>query len=150
MLPPDRANTSYRLVLTVGLTLAANELLGIDPLLKWITAGAVAFMSIAMVGLAIGLGARYPRFGADNPSQVAGSYGGVMFMVLAVLYILVMIALLGWGSSVYLLHQAQGMPLPPGRAWQIAACFASAAAISLGTWWMGMRTGIRALETMKE
>lgn len=136
-------------VLTVGLTIAANELLGIDPPLKWITAGAVAFMSIAMVGLAIGLGARYPRFGADNPSQVAGSYGGVMFMVLAVLYILVTIALLGWGSSVYLLHQAQGMPLPSVRAWQIAACFASAAAISVATWWMGMRTGIKALETMK-
>ena len=33
----------------------------------------VVFMSFALVGLATGLGARYPRFAADNPSQVAGS-----------------------------------------------------------------------------
>ena len=46
-------------------------------------------MSFALVGLAIGLGARYPRFNAENPTQVAGSYGGVAFMILAVLFILV-------------------------------------------------------------
>ena len=56
-------------------------------------------MSLAMVGLATGLGARYPRFNADNPSQVAGSYGGVAFMIVAVLYTIVLIALVGWPSS---------------------------------------------------
>ena len=67
-------------------------------------------MSFALVGLAIGLGARYPRFGAD-PSQVAGSYGGVAFMMLAVLFVIVMIVLLGWPSSVYLLQRVRGRPL---------------------------------------
>ena len=66
-------------------------------------------MSFALVGLAVGLGARYPRFGAD-PSQVAGSYGGVAFMMQAVLFIIVMIVLLGWPSSVYLLHQVRRAP----------------------------------------
>ena len=63
---------------------------------------AIVFMAFALVGLATGLGARYPRFAADNPSQVAGSYGGVAFMIVAVLFIIVMIVLLGWPSSVYL------------------------------------------------
>jgi ABC-2 type transport system permease protein len=134
--------------LTVGLTVAANELLGIDPFLKVVTAAAVAFMSVAMAGLAIGLGARYPRFAADNPSQVAGSYGGVMFMVLAVLYVLVTIALLGWGSTVLLFHRAQGLALPPSQAWLIAGCYLAAVAVSLATWWLGMRTGLRALGEM--
>ena len=49
-----------------------------------IAALTIVFMSFAMVGLAMGLGARYPRFGGD-PSQVAGSYGGVAFMMQAVL-----------------------------------------------------------------
>src|SRR5258705_340354 len=86
------------LVLTEVLTIAANEFLGVDPLLKLMAAGAIVLMSFAMVGLAVGLGARYPRFGAD-PSQVAGSYGGVAFMMQAVLFVIVMISLLGWPSS---------------------------------------------------
>lgn len=66
-------------------------------------------MSFALVGLAVGLGARYPRFGAD-PSQAAGSYGAVAFMMQAVLFILVMIVLVGWPASVYLLHQVRRAP----------------------------------------
>ena len=76
------------LLLTEGLTIVANQLLGIDPFLKVVSATAIVFMSFALVGLATGLGARYPRFGADNANQVAGSYGGVAFMVVAVLFVL--------------------------------------------------------------
>src|SRR3970282_1804865 len=58
-------------VLTEGLTITANELLGVDPFLKIVAAVAIGFMSFALVGLATGLGACYPRFNAENPSQVA-------------------------------------------------------------------------------
>ena len=99
------------LVLTEVLTIAANEFLGVDPLLKVMAAVAIVFMSFALVGLATGLGARYPRFGADA-SQVAGSFGGVAFMIQAVLFIIVMIALVGWPSSLYLFRQVRRVPLP--------------------------------------
>ena len=85
-------------ILIEGLTITANQLLGIDPFLKAVCASGMVFMTFALVGLAVGLGARYPRFGADV-NQVAGSYGGVAFMVLAVLYIIVTIAALGWASA---------------------------------------------------
>ena len=80
------------LALTEVLTIAANQFLGVDPLLKVMAAAAIVLMSFALVGLAVGLGARYPRFGAD-PSQAAGSYGGVAFMMQAVLFIIVIIVL---------------------------------------------------------
>ena len=76
--------------LTECLVVVGNEFLNTDPFLKQVTAAAVGFMAFALVGLAAGLGARYPRFAADNPSQVAGSYGGVAFMVVAVLYVMAM------------------------------------------------------------
>jgi ABC-2 type transport system permease protein len=135
-------------LLSEGLTIAANQLLGIDPLLKTVSAVAILFMSFALVGLATGMGARYPRFGADNASQVAGSYGGIAFMVAAVLFVLVIIALLGWPSSVYLFQRARGIP-PDG--WQRAAfagCFVAAAMLSVAIWWLSMRSGVRALEAM--
>ena len=136
------------LVLTECLTIAGNEFLGSDPFLKQIAAVSVAFMSFALVGLAAGLGARYPRFAADNPSQVAGSYGGVAFMVLAVLYVLTMIGLTGWPSSVYLFAQTRRRPLTDWQQWMMAASFGAAAAMSIAIWLLGMRSGVKALQQM--
>ena len=135
------------LVLTEALTVAANEFLGVDPFLKVMAALAIVFMSFALVGLAIGLGARYPRFDADA-SQVAGSYGGVAFMMQAVLYIMVIIALLGWPSSLYLPFSVRRTPLTAVRQVLNATCFVTAAALSLTIWWTSMRAGVRALERL--
>jgi ABC-2 type transport system permease protein len=135
------------LLLTELLTIAANELLGIDPFVKVVAATAIFFMSFAMVGLATGLGARYPRFGAD-PNQAAGSYGGVAFMILSVLFIIVMIALLGWPSSLYLYRTLRGLPLRTIDELRMAAFFAAAIAVSVGTWLVAMRSGVRALQEL--
>jgi ABC-2 type transport system permease protein len=135
-------------VLTEGLTVAANYFLGIDPLLRAVSAVAVFFMALALVGLATGLGARYPRFNAENPSQVAGSYGGVAFMILAVLFMILLIVLVGWPSSVFLWYRGAHIPVSPQLELAMVACFATAVAMSVATWWYGMRSGVRALEAM--
>jgi len=135
-------------LLTESLTIAGNELLGIDPFLKVIAATAIVFMSLALVGLAIGLGARYPRFSADNATQVAGSYGGVAFMIAAVLFVIVTIVLVGWPSSLYLWHRVRRVPLTTLQQAMMAVCFVAAAAVSLATWWLSMRSGVRALQEM--
>jgi ABC-2 type transport system permease protein len=135
------------LVLTEVLTVAANEFLGIDPFLKIVTALAIVFMTFALVGLAVGLGARYPRFGAD-PSQVAGSYGGVAFMMQAVLFVIVVIGLIGWPSSVYLLQQQRGRPLSGSQLSLIALCLTGASGLSIAVWIGSMRSGVRALRAM--
>jgi ABC-2 type transport system permease protein len=136
------------LLLTEILIVAGNELLGVDPFLKQMSAVAIVFMAFALVGLATGLGARYPRFAADNASQIAGSYGGVAFMILAVLFILVMIVLLGWPSSILLLAQFRNRALTSGQELAIVAMFIAGAGLSIATFILGMRTGVRALEEM--
>jgi hypothetical protein len=104
-------------------------------------------MTFALVGLAIGLGARYPRFGADA-SQVAGSYGGVMFMVQAVLFVIVMLGLIGWPASVYLLQQQRGRPMSVSQVSLMACCFGGAVTLSVAVWIASMRSGVRALLAM--
>src|SRR6185295_17514190 len=116
------------------------RLLGVDPFLQLIAAAAIFFLCFALVGLATGLGARYPRFGAD-PNQVAGSYGGIAFMVLAVLLIIVLIVLVGWPSSVYLFRTLRGLPFRTVHIVGIASGYLAAVVLTLGTWWMGMRSG---------
>jgi ABC-2 type transport system permease protein len=133
-------------LLTEGLTITANEFLGIDPFLKVVAAAAIVFMSLALVGLATGLGARYPRFNAENASQVAGSYGGVAFMIVAVFFIIVMIVLLGWPSSLYLLFRVRVRPASMLQVSLMSLSFLIAAVLSVATWWFSMRAGVRALE----
>ena len=132
---------------TEMLTIAANELMTVDPFLKVVAAIAVGFMTVAMVGLAVGLGARYPRFGAD-PNQVAGSYGGVAFMILSVLYIIVMIVLVGWPSAMWLFSRARSVQLSAVRETMMAASFVAAAVLSVTTCLMSMRSGVAALNDM--
>lgn len=136
------------LLLAEALTVASNHLLGVPPFLKLLCAGAIGLMTVALVGLACGMGARHPRFGAENLTQVAGSYGGVAFMVLAVLYILVTVALLAWPASVYLWHDYRGLPIAPRRQAWMALSLAAAVALGVLTFRRSMRGGVRALEEL--
>ncbi len=136
------------LLLSELLTVAANEFLGVPPLLKAVCVVAVACMTFALVGLAAGLGAQHPRFEAENVTQVAGSYGGVSYMILAVLYILVEIALVGWAASTWIWYDMQRFPIPQARL--IGICVAAALAVGLSavTFWVPMKRGIAALEAL--
>lgn len=136
------------LLLAEALTVASNRLLGVDPFLRVLGAIAIAFMTLALVGLACGMGAEHPRFSAENPTQVAGSYGGVAFMVLAVLYILTSVALVGWPASVYLWHEYRGIAIPARQQAALGAALLAAAGLSLAVFGTAMRRGVRALEAL--
>jgi ABC-2 type transport system permease protein len=136
------------LLLAEALTVVSSRLLGVPPFLQMLSAVAMAFMALALVGLAVGMGAQHPRFGAENLTQVAGSYGGVSFMVLAVLYMLITVGLLVWPTSRYLWHQMHDLPIPPSRQAWMLFFFALAGALSVLTFWLPMRRGVRALQDL--
>ena len=69
-------------------------------------------------------------------------------MILGVLYIIVMIALLGWPSSLWMFSRLRGFRLSTLREIMIAGSFAVAVVLSLVTWLVAMRSGIRALEDL--
>jgi ABC-2 type transport system permease protein len=136
------------LVLAEALTVTSSRLLGVAPFLQLLSSVAIAFMALALVGLAAGMGAQHPRFGAENLTQVAGSYGGVSFMVLAVLYMLVTVGLLVWPASAYLWHQMRHLPISPARQLWMGVLLAAAVLLSLATFWLPMRRGVRALDDL--
>jgi ABC-2 type transport system permease protein len=136
------------LVMAEALTIASNYLLGPLPILKLLGATAIVFICLALVGLACGMGAEYPRFNAENPSQIAGSYGGVAFMVLAMLYLLTMMVLLGWPTVTHLGYVYSGLRPPPRTQLLMASSLASAAVLSVWVFWCAMRRGVRALEAL--
>jgi ABC-2 type transport system permease protein len=136
------------LIVAEALTIASNYFLGAAPFLRVLGAVAIFFMTFALVGLAAGMGAIYPRFNAENLTQVAGSYGGIGYMVLAVLFILVEVALLGWSSSIHLWHEYRGLRVPPAQVALMAVLLLAALGVALATFWTSMQRGIRALEAI--
>jgi len=137
------------LVLAETLTILSNEFLGVSPVLKVVDAVTVFFMTLALVGLAAGMGAQYPRFRAENLTQVSGSYGGVAFMVSAVAFIIVEIILVGWPTMTYLWYEQHGVRIPPARQVAMAMSFGGSVLLALWTFWSGMRRGVAALEALE-
>jgi ABC-2 type transport system permease protein len=136
------------LILSEALTVVSSRLLGVPLFLQVLSSVAIGFMTLGLVGLAAGMGAQHPRFSAENLTQVAGSYGGVSFMVLAVLYMLVTVALLVWPASTYLWHEMHHLAVSPSRQGWMAVLFGLAIVLSLLTFWLPLRRGVRALEDL--
>src|SRR5262249_12877033 len=124
------------------------ELLRVDVFVKVLSAVAILFMGVALVGLAAGMGAQHPRFSFENVTQVSGSYGGIAFMIAAVLFILVQIGLLGWASSISLYYRYHGLVLPAWQLSKMGLAFAAALLLSGVTFWVPMRRGVQALEEL--
>jgi ABC-2 type transport system permease protein len=138
------------LVLSEVLTVASNEFLKADPFLKVLSATAILFMSFALVGLAAGMGAENPRFAFENLTQVAGSPGGIAFMIVAVLFTILEIGLLGWPALRYLWAASNGQHLTSSLKLLMGLSFALAAALAVVTFLVPMSRGVRALERLGE
>ena len=98
------------LLLGETLIILTNVLLGAHPLIKWVGVITTFFITISVTALGIGIGAAFPKFQWDNVSKIPASFGGVIFMVLAVTFVtvvlviewrpvyLIMLSILGGGS----------------------------------------------------
>jgi uncharacterized membrane protein YhdT len=71
-------------------------------------------------------------------------------MMQAVLFVIVMIALLGWPSSLYLVRQVRGVSPTPHQWMVMASCLATAVLLSTWIWLASMRSGISALQRMAD
>jgi ABC-2 type transport system permease protein len=75
------------LILTEMLISATNILLDVTPFMMILSTLTVFFVVPGIVALGIGLGAAYPDFKAENPTQTITSFGGLVFMVACAGYI---------------------------------------------------------------
>ncbi len=75
------------LVLAVAIVAVTNTLLQVSPFMFAVSLGSITLMTFAIAGLAVGFGTLYPRFETENAAQIPTSFGGLMFMMTAVLLI---------------------------------------------------------------
>ncbi len=75
------------LILTEILIVATNIMLKVTPFMMGLSVVTILFMVPAVVAMGIGLGAAYPDFSSENPTQAITSFGGLIFMMLCAGYI---------------------------------------------------------------
>jgi ABC-2 type transport system permease protein len=75
------------LILTEILIVATNILLQVTPFMMALSGFTVFLVVPGIVAMGIGLGAAYPDFKAQNPTQTVTSFGGLVFMIACAGYI---------------------------------------------------------------
>lgn len=134
------------LVVAELLVVLSNSLLKTNRQLEVLSIAAVACLTVAIAGLAVGLGAALPRFQASDSAEVASGYTGFLFMVLSALLVLVSVSVLAW--PVYSSFRATWLGWGVGaREWgSLASGLVAVAALSAIAAVTAMREGRKRLE----
>jgi ABC-2 type transport system permease protein len=133
------------LLLGETLVISTNAMLHVDPLYSYVAAATIGLLSVAVTGMAVGLGALYPDFKADNAARMAAGPGAILFMVLALTFVAGVITVESVPIGMLLARQYQGLPVPPGL---IAGLVASAVLVlvaCVAATVVPLRRGARAL-----
>ncbi len=96
-----------------------------------VTTAATFTMGVALTGLAIGMGALFPDFRNDSPMRIASTPGGVLTVVISLLYVGLMVAILAWPTQGYFHYLSGQGPLPFKRALQALTLVAGLNALVL-------------------
>jgi ABC-2 type transport system permease protein len=140
---------------TVPLLLVALPLIVITNLVLEASTFILALTTVTMVGvtlaltaLALGFGALYPNYETENVAEIPTSFGGLLFMMSAVIYLAGVVILEAWPVYLYLSARFRGgeaavsiVPLTLGVA---GAFLLTAAAVSIPLW-----AGVRRMRTVE-
>jgi ABC-2 type transport system permease protein len=85
--------TAPLLVVALTITLVTNQILRASPFMMFLSLVTIACFTMAAGALALSLGVLYPQFDTENAAQIPTSFGGLMFMMSAILLLAGIIAL---------------------------------------------------------
>lgn len=130
-------------VFTVSLALLSAFQLGLDRVAFTLSVLGVVATTVALSGLAVGLGSLYPNFEEDNPSKIVSGMGGTLNFLLSMVYIV----LVGAGQAVVLLWPTFGDRFGAGSyPWAVAGAVLWIALLTAVTCGLPLALGIRNLE----
>jgi ABC-2 type transport system permease protein len=116
------------LILAVGIVGVTDYLLDVTAFMFSVSVLTIVLMTFAVAGLAIGFGTLFPQFETENAAQIPTSFGGLLFMMSAIVVIAGVVILEARPVYSYLSAQAYG-----GRADPLEMIFGFGLAVILCT-----------------
>jgi ABC-2 type transport system permease protein len=130
------------LVVALPLIVITNRFMQVSGFLMTLTTVTMVAMTFALTALALGMGALFPNYETENAAEIPTSYGGLLFMMGAVLYLGVIVLLEAWSVWWVLSAEARGVQAP----WVVVAvALTVAAAVTALTIWLPLRAGARSV-----
>ncbi|HEX5181484.1 MAG TPA: hypothetical protein VFW04_19285 [Gemmatimonadaceae bacterium] len=124
-------------LLIVGVT---DALLQVSPFIFAVSVFTIAFLTFAVAGLALGLGAIFPRYESESAAQIPTSFGGLVFMLSSAVLIGAVVLLEARPVYSYLSQEAFGTVADPtdmvvGFSLALAVCLAGTfVPLSVAVW----------------
>jgi ABC-2 type transport system permease protein len=135
------------LVLALILTVTTNTILKASPFMMAVSIATVTVYTLSIGGLALGIGALYPQYDTENAAQIPTSFGGLVFMLLAIVLLGGIISLEAVPVVEHLrsLRAGEGSSLTP----EGVLAFTGAMVLAILSGWLPMRRAVRKLEQLE-
>jgi ABC-2 type transport system permease protein len=145
-------STAASSLTTASLVLASCLMLRLGARMSAFFLATTLCMSFALSGLAVGLGALYANFKADNPAKIVSGFGGTFCLVLSLIYI---VGTLGFEAFVQVLlwkHALSAAAAPLDHWLPLVANLCTLLIVALVSWLIAavpMRLAIRKMQTLE-
>ncbi len=130
-------------LLIVGVT---DALLQVSPFIYAVSVFSITFLTFAVAGLALGLGAIFPRYESESAAQIPTSFGGLVFMLSSAVLIGAVVMLEARPVYSYLSQEAFGTVADPT---DMVIGFALALAVCLAGTFVPLSVAVRRLERLE-
>ena len=134
--------TAPLLILALGIVGVTDALLQVSDFIFWVSVMSITLLTFAIAGLAICFGTLFPQFETENAAQIPTSFGGLLFMMSAIVLLLVVIALEARPVYTYLSARAFQGEVDATGMW---IGFGLAAVLCVATTLMPIRIALRRL-----
>jgi ABC-2 type transport system permease protein len=101
------------------------------------------FITAGVVGMAVGMGAMYPKFDYENISEISSGTGGILFIISSLIYVGLVLIL---GARPMYLHFKQRFLLEGFQGWEPTVFYILVIVLSIFVAIEPMRRGIHALK----
>lgn len=134
------------LALAEILIVLSNTLLQVTPFMQYLGIATVFMMTFGIVALGVGLGAVFPRFKHENVAQIPTGFGGIVYMLLTMLFIGLVIALESWPVYRIFIAQTLGGHISFSGWVTIILSFAAVLAVNCMAIFLPIKAGLKRLK----
>lgn len=142
-------NVIFLSVLAQVIILLSNYFLRVDTFMIWLSCISMFLMTFGITAIAVGCGAIYPKFRHENPAQIASGFGGLLCMILSVVFIGTVVVLQARPVYIILMSGFRGVPLSGLDITQIAASFTVVIIVNILAFILPMKIALKKLSQLE-
>ena len=135
------------LVVSLPLIVGTNLVLEASPFILVLTTVTMVGITFALTSLALGLGALYPNYETENVAEIPTSFGGLLFMMVAITYLAGVVILEAWPVYFYLQSRMTGGEAAVATLPLVAGVAGAGLLTALATW-LPLRAGMHRVRSV--